>query len=96
LDVGETRTATITYIVSDGEGGTDDTLTPLDVSGAFTDIDGEDLTFTSPDIPSWMMIDPVTGVITGTPPADASQGGPNSDGVYTVTIVALWLWMMSK
>ena len=119
LDVGETRTTTITYLVSDGEGGTDlatvtvtvqgandaptlvpggdipaqeaedsDTLTPLDVSGAFTDIDGEDLTFTSPDIPSWMSIDPVTGVITGTPPADASQGGPNGDGVYTVTIVA--------
>ena len=35
-----------------------------------------------------MTIDPVTGVISGTPPADASQGGPNSDGVYVVTVVA--------
>ena len=35
-----------------------------------------------------MTIDPVTGVITGTPPSDASEGGPNGDGVYTVTIVA--------
>ena len=69
-------------------GDDSDALTPLDVSGAFTDIDGEELTFTSPDIPAWMSIDPVTGIITGTPPADASQGGPNSDGVYTVTIVA--------
>ena len=64
------------------------TLTDLDVSPYFSDVDGEDLTFSSPDIPTWMTIDPVTGVITGTPPADASQGGPNSDGVYVVTIVA--------
>jgi len=119
LDVGETRETTITYTLSDVEGGTDvatvtvtvegsnDTpvlvnggnipaqmaddsvdLMPLDVTGFFDDVDGEDLTFTSPDTPSWMNIDPVTGVITGTPPADASQGGPNNDGVYEVTIVA--------
>jgi len=50
-------------------------LTDLDVSPFFGDVDGEDLTFSSPDIPAWMMIDPVTGIITGTPPADASQGG---------------------
>ena len=63
-------------------------LADLDVSPFFDDVDGEDLTFSSPDIPSWISIDPVTGVITGTPPADASQGGPNGDGVYVVTIVA--------
>ena len=129
LDVGETRTTTITYLVSDGEGGTDlatvtvtidgandapividpitglapvnpnaiipaqlgddsASLMPLDVTPFFTDVDIETLTFTSPDLPTWMVIDPITGLITGTPPADASQGGPNDDGVYDVTIVA--------
>ncbi len=129
LDVGETRMTTITYLVSDGEGGTDlakvtvtidgandapividpitglppvdpnaiipaqsgddsASLMPLDVTPYFTDVDVETLSFSSPDMPVWMMIDPVTGEITGTPPADASQGGPNSDGVYDVTIVA--------
>ena len=62
-------------------------LVPLDVTAFFDDIDGEGLTFSSPDLPSWMIVDPVTGVITGTPPADASQGGPNGNGVYTVTII---------
>ena len=63
-------------------------LTDLDVSPFFDDVDGETLSFTSPDIPSWMSINPATGVITGTPPADASQGGPNGDGIYVITIVA--------
>ena len=126
LDVGETAETTITYQISDGEGGFDTAtvtitvtgendapiivdpndpnnpnpvipaqtgddsaaLTDLDVSPFFDDVDGEGLTFSSPDIPAWMTIDPVTGVISGTPPADASQGGPNSDGVYVVTVVA--------
>jgi len=61
---------------------------PFDASTIFTDVDGETLSFTSPDLPPWMSINPATGVITGTPPADASQGGPNSDGVYTVTVTA--------
>ena len=117
LDVGETATTTITYQISDGEGGFDTAIvtvtvtgandapivtgtlaaqtgedstaqTPFDASTVFSDVDIETLTFTSPDLPSWMMIDPATGIITGTPPADASQGGPNSDGVYTVTVMA--------
>ena len=117
LDVGETRLTTVTYEISDGEGGFDTatvtvTVTgandapvvtgtlapqmsddsaeqlPLDVSTIFSDVDAEPLTFTSADLPSWMNIDPVTGIIVGTSPADASQGGPNADGVYVVTITA--------
>ena len=117
LDVGETATTTITYQISDGEGGTDTatvtmtvqgtndasvvtgTLTPqtgtdgaaqlpFDASTVFSDPDGESLAFTSPDLPAWMSINPATGVITGTPPADASQGGTNGDGEYVVTVVA--------
>ena len=61
---------------------------PFDASTVFSDVDGEVLSFSSPNLPAWMSIDPVTGVITGTPPADASQGGLNSDGVYTVTVTA--------
>ncbi len=63
-------------------------VTPLDTSLAFDDIDGEDLTFTADNLPDGLMIDPDTGIITGTPPSDASQGGPNGDGVYVVTITA--------
>ncbi|WP_233349903.1 Ig-like domain-containing protein [Litorimonas cladophorae] len=117
LDVGETVTTSVTYEISDGEGGTDSatvtvTVTgtndapittgtfgtqansdgteqlPLDTSTIFSDVDGEELTFTSADLPNWMSLDPVSGILTGTPPADASQGGPNADGVYVVNITA--------
>ena len=61
---------------------------PLDVSTVFTDIDGEPLRFSAPDLPPFLTLDPDTGLITGTLPADASQGGPNGDGVYAVTVTA--------
>ena len=100
---GGTDTATVTVTVQgvndapvvvpggeipDQAGSDSDSLTPLDISASFDDVDAEDLTFSSPDMPSWMTIDPVSGVITGTPPSDASQGGPLGDGVYVITIVA--------
>jgi len=98
---GGTDTATITVTVTGvndapivtgtlaGQAGTDNVAqVPFDASTVFSDPDIETLTFGSPDLPAWMSIDPVTGIITGTPPADASQGGPNSDGVYTVTVTA--------
>ena len=59
---------------------------PYDASIGFSDPEGEALTFSSPDLPAWMSIDPVTGIITGTPPADTSQGG--LAGEYIVTVVA--------
>jgi VCBS repeat-containing protein/CshA-type fibril repeat protein len=58
-------------------------ITPLDVSGAFTDPDGDDLTFTASGLPPGLTIDTETGIITGTLDPDASQGGP-----YTVTVIA--------
>ena len=129
LDVGETALTSITYQISDGEGGFDVAtfeitvigendapvaivpggpnppaddqdyipaqigqdsvpLTPLDISVYFTDIDVEPLIFSSANLPSWMMIDPDTGLITGQPSAQASQGGPNGDGVYSITVTA--------
>ncbi|MEL6421181.1 MAG: Ig-like domain-containing protein, partial [Pseudomonadota bacterium] len=80
-------------IIPDQTGDDQVPLTPLDVSPYFTDVDGEPLTFgfnpADPNVPTWLTIDPVTGIITGTPPSDASQGGPNSDGVYPITIVVM-------
>jgi len=125
LDVGETATTTITYQVSDGEGGFDTAtltvtvtgendgpvvidpndpnnpnpnvpnqsgadnapLTPFDASEYFTDVDGEVNLFALEGAPSWLEIDLFTGIITGTPPRDASQGGPNGDGTYPVTLL---------
>jgi VCBS repeat-containing protein len=129
LDAGQSAITTVTYQLSDGEGGFDtatvtvtvtgsndapipvdptnptgpvdpnnyipdqtgtdgDPLTPLDTSIYFDDPDTTDtLTFSSPDLPLWMSINPLTGIITGTPPLDASTGGPANDGVYPITIV---------
>jgi hypothetical protein len=103
-------TATITYRISDGEGGTSEaTITvtvnpvnddptanaipPVDaedgetiavpVADAFSDVDGDDLTFSASDLPPGLSIDPDTGLITGTITPDASQ---TNGGVYTATI----------
>ncbi len=107
-------TDTITYQISDGQGGSststvtvtvgaendDPTVTPLaalgnadadviaiDVSGSFDDLDGDTLTFTQTGLPPGLTIDPA-GNITGTIDPSASQGGPNGDGIYSVTITA--------
>ncbi len=137
LDAGETATETITYTVSDGNGGFDTAslvitvvgandapvivdpanpgspsnpipatdplniipdvattdgaaLSPIQVADFVVDPDGEPLTFAiDPTTPSWISIDPLTGEITGTPPADASQGtNTGNPGEYLITITA--------
>ena len=60
----------------------------LDVSGNFTDVEGDTLTFSATGLPSGLSIDPTTGVVSGTLHHSASQGGPASDGVYSVTVTA--------
>uniref|UniRef100_UPI0018E4C608 putative Ig domain-containing protein n=1 Tax=Tsuneonella flava TaxID=2055955 RepID=UPI0018E4C608 len=106
---------TITYTVSDGEGGSDtanlditvnpindapttvgtigdqadadaDTITSIDVTSFFDDIDSPTLTYSASGLPAGLTIDPVTGVIGGTVDNSASQGG--SGGVYSVTVTA--------
>ncbi len=57
----------------------------LNVSGYFTDIDGDTLTFTQTGLPAGLSLDPATGLITGTVANDASQAG---GGVYTVIVTA--------
>ena len=63
-------------------------LNAVDVSGNFSDLDGDTLDFsTSTGLPPGLAIS-AAGVISGTVDASASQGGPAGDGVYTVTLVA--------
>ena len=111
---GETRTTEATYTVTDGQGGTDEAVVTVAVTGPnsgpqvvgtaderpgtdavpiavfdastyFADRDGDALTYAlAAGAPPWMSIDPVTGLVTGTPPNDASANG----GHYPVTIVA--------
>lgn len=64
----------------------------LDLSEFFDDPDASDvLTFHVPPgaLPPGLTLDPVTGVISGTPSSSASQGGDdplNNPGVYTVPV----------
>ena len=63
--------------------------TPFDLTPYFNDPDGSDtltISVNPADLPPGMSFDPLTGIISGTPDADASQGGPNGDGVYTITV----------
>jgi VCBS repeat-containing protein len=64
------------------------TITPVPVAGAFTDIDnGAVLTFsTGGTLPPGLVMDPQTGLITGTLDHNASLQG--NGGVYSVTITA--------
>ena len=145
LGAGQTATETITYTISDGNGGTATAMLVIAVTGAndapvvidpanpvnqpgspvydpanpvgpadpaniipdvaatdgtalapipagsyLLDPDGEALVFAlTPSAPAWLLIDPATGTITGTPPADASQGtNTGVPGEYLVTLTA--------
>ncbi|MDZ7788659.1 MAG: putative Ig domain-containing protein [Halofilum sp. (in: g-proteobacteria)] len=56
---------------------------------AFSDVDANDeLSFSASNLPPGLSIDTNTGEISGTIDFDASQGSPNSDGVYEVTVTA--------
>ncbi len=73
------------------QSGQDSTaLTPLDASTSFSDPDSSTLTYSlAPGAPAWLSINPVTGVITGTPPSDASTTTNGSTpGIWDVTVIA--------
>ena len=65
-----------------------DSIAPVDVTSAFSDPDGDTLTYTATGLPTGLTLDLSTGEITGTIDNSASQGGPNSDGVYAVEVTA--------
>ncbi|WP_176494055.1 VCBS domain-containing protein, partial [Cobetia sp. 5-25-4-2] len=71
---------------SDNDG---DTITPFFVTDAFTDVDNDAvLSFSADNLPDGIAIDPTSGEISGTLSPDASIGGDNADGIYTVTLTA--------
>jgi VCBS repeat-containing protein len=92
---GGTDTATLTILVTpvnDPPVGTHipnqtsvdaTSVTPVDVSSHFSDVDGDVLTYSASGLPAGLSINPVTGVISGTLPNDASHHGP-----YTVDVSA--------
>lgn len=92
---GGTDSGTLTIVVTpvnDAPSGTDipdqrsvdaTSVTPVDVSLHFTDVDGDLLSYSASGLPTGLSIDPVAGVISGTLPNDASHHGP-----YTVIITA--------
>ena len=61
---------------------TEDSAFSLDVSGNFSDVDGDSLSFSADGLPDWASIDAETGEITGTPPNDTT------DGSFEVTVTA--------
>jgi large repetitive protein len=109
-------TDTITYTISDGNGGTSNAIVTVTVAAvndapvvatalpnlfdldadfvstllapAFTDVDGDTLTFTATGLPLGLQFNPTTGTVFGQVDGLASQGGPTNNGVYIVTITA--------
>ncbi|WP_353400610.1 putative Ig domain-containing protein, partial [Hydrogenophaga sp. 5NK40-0174] len=73
---------------SDQTGQDGQSITPLDVTGAFDDPDGDTLTYSVSGLPAGLSINPATGIASGTLTSNASQGGPGGNGVYNVTVTA--------
>ena len=72
-----------------GQDGTP--IAPVNVAAVFDDPDTTDkLTFSVPagSLPPGIVFNPVTGVFSGAPGANASPGGPNHDGVYPIKVTA--------
>jgi VCBS repeat-containing protein len=59
----------------------------LGTAANFTDLDGDTLSYTAAGLPAGLSID-ATGLITGTLASNASQQGPNNNGIYSVVLTA--------
>ena len=59
-----------------------------DVSDFFADPDGDALSYTVTGLPAGLSVDGATGQIFGNIDRNASQGGPDRNGVYSVTVTA--------
>ncbi|MEE9376177.1 MAG: tandem-95 repeat protein, partial [Rhizobiaceae bacterium] len=69
--------ATIDRPVNEGD------LITIELPGLVNDPDGDVLSWTSPDLPAWITLDPVTGVLSGVAPEDSAVDGPVS---FTVIV----------
>jgi VCBS repeat-containing protein len=87
LTVNQTNLAPVIAGTIASQIGTDAGSFSLDVSGKFTDADGDALGYSVSGLPTGLTIS-AGGLITGTLGGHASTGGPNNDGVYTVTVTA--------
>jgi VCBS repeat-containing protein len=87
LTVNQTNLAPVIAGTIAAQTGTDAGSFSLDVSGKFTDADGDALAYSVSGLPTGLTIS-AGGLITGTLGGHASTGGPNNDGVYTVTVTA--------
>lgn len=59
----------------------------VDLGPHFSDDQGEPLSWQAIDLPPGLRIDPNTGLITGTIDRSGSQGGPDNNGEYPVTVL---------
>jgi Domain of unknown function (DUF4347)/Bacterial Ig domain/Putative Ig domain/Bacterial cadherin-like domain len=66
------------------QSGLDGASVNLDVSGNFTDVDGDAITFSATSLPAGLTINPTTGVISGTIDRNASVAG-----TYNVVVEAM-------
>ena len=58
------------------------------VGPAFSDVDGDTLSFSVTGLPAGLSINSATGLISGTVDPAASAGGPTNNGIYSVTVTA--------
>ena len=79
---------TLLGIISDQSNADADSISSLDVSGNFHDLDGDTLIYSATGLPSGLSINPNTGLISGTIDHSASQGGPHANGIYSVIVTA--------
>jgi len=75
----------VTVNIPDQE-GVDGFDIALETAPHFEDPDNDGLTYSGVGLPPGLNIDPLTGLISGTLDGNASNGGPNTDGFYPVTI----------
>lgn len=76
-------------VIADVAANDGDTPADLDAGVYFGQAEGNTLSFSADVLPTGLVIDPLTGVISGTIAANASQGGNTATpGVYLVTITA--------
>ena len=93
---GETFTTILTYTVTNPAPVVDTPIGPMaaldgdvvSIASDISDPDGDVLTYSATGLPAGLSIDLVTGEITGATDNSASQGGPNADGIYTITVTA--------